>query len=432
MDLEKSKSLFKSALKIIPGGVSSPVRAFKAVGGNPVFIQRAKGSKLWDIDGNKYLDYMGSWGTALLGHSDPEVLEFLKKTLENGLSFGATSENELVLAQEIIEAVPSIDQVRFVNSGTEACMTAVRLARAYSKKDIIIKFDGHYHGHSDSLLAKAGSGLATLGLPSSPGIPENVVENTVSIPFNDLETLQETFKAHEGKIAALILEPIVGNSGFIRPQEGFLQSVEKICRTHDALLIFDEVMTGFRVAWGGAQNLFNIKPDLTTLGKIIGGGLPLAALGGRLDIMQELAPSGPVYQAGTLSGNPLATACGAKTLQILKSKPDAYKELNKKCQNLLTGFKSLAQDYAVPLQTDFEGGLFGFFFTDKKVLDYHEASQIDFNFFQKFFKNSLRMGCYFPPSSYEACFMSLTHSEEDIEKTLDVIDNSLKLETKYH
>ncbi len=424
---KKSKNLFSAAQKIMPGGVSSPVRAFKSVDSQPVFIDRALGSKIWDKDGNEYIDYVGSWGTAILGHSHPEVLEDLHKVIEKGLSFGASQENELKLAERIIEALPALDKVRFVNSGTEACMTAIRLSRGFTGKNKIIKFNGHYHGHSDSLLVQAGSGVATLGIPGSPGIPSCVTEETLSIPFNNLDILEQTIAKHKDEVACLILEPIVGNSGFIRPQEGFLKKIEQICHENKIILIFDEVMTGFRVAWGGAQNLFNIKPDLTTLGKIIGGGLPLAALGGREEIMDHLAPLGPVYQAGTLSGNPLATACGAKTLEILgRKKEDSYQRLNKTCNSLLIGFQSLANDYNLPFTSDYEGGMFGFFFSEKKVTNNKEAGEIDFTLFKKFFNNCLERGLYLAPSSYEAGFISLEHSKNDIDRTLEIINKSFK------
>ena len=420
MNFDKSTSIFHKAQEVLPGGVNSPVRAFSAVGGKPVLIKKAKGSKLFDVDGNQYVDFMGSWGTALLGHSHEEVVEFIKETLDSGLSFGATHENELILAERVLEAFDRPQKIRFVNSGTEACMTAVRLARGYTKRDLIIKFDGHYHGHSDCLLTKAGSGVATLGIPASPGIPDAVTASTLSIPFNNIEALEEVFQKYSSSIAAIILEPIAGNCGFIRPEKGFLQSLSAICQKNGSLLIFDEVMTGFRVARGGAQNLFQIKPDLSTFGKVIGGGLPLAALAGRPEVMDHLAPNGQVYQAGTLSGNPVAVAAGLKTMEILKSKTNIYEDLSKKCDGLLSHFKKIASDYGIPLQTDFEGGLFGFSFSESKVSNFAETKKINFDRFASFFRNSLELGCYFPPSAYEACFMSDAHTEEDLVITSEV------------
>ena len=427
MDCTKSTELFKKACKILPGGVNSPVRAFSAVGGSPVIIARAKGSRLFDVDGNSYIDYMGSWGTALVGHAHRNVVDTLKETLENGLSFGATHAKEFDLAEEILAAFPSMESIRFVSSGTEACMTAVRLARAYTKRDLIIKFDGHYHGHSDSLLVKAGSGLATLGIPASPGIPEAVSQYTVSISFNDIKALQDVFALYKGQVAAVMLEPIVGNAGFIRPDIGFLSSLRDLCTENGSLLIFDEVMTGFRVTWGGVQTLYNIKADLSTLGKVIGGGMPLAALAGRREIMNHLAPSGNVYQAGTLSGNPVAVAAGLKTLQILKSEEKPYEQLANSCEWLLRSFSESAHRYGIPLQVDFEGGMFGFSFSSKKIRNFRDTENIDFECFNFFFRKFLEFGVYLPPSSYEACFMSLAHTKEDLEKTGEIFEKICKL-----
>jgi glutamate-1-semialdehyde 2,1-aminomutase len=370
---------------------------------------------------------MGSWGTALVGHAHRNVIDTLKETLENGLSFGATHAKEFDLAEEILAAFPGMESIRFVSSGTEACMTAVRLARAYTKRDLIIKFDGHYHGHSDSLLVKAGSGLATLGIPASPGIPEAVSKYTISVSFNDIKALEDVFARYKGQVAAVIFEPIVGNAGFIRPDVGFLNSLRDLCTENGSLLIFDEVMTGFRVAWGGVQTLYNIKADLSTLGKVIGGGMPLAALAGRREIMNHLAPSGNVYQAGTLSGNPVAVAAGLKTLQILKSEEKPYERLANNCEWLLRSFSDSARRYGIPLQVDFEGGMFGFSFSSKKIRNFSDTENIDFECFNFFFRKFLEFGVYLPPSSYEACFMSLAHTKEDLERTGKIFEQICKL-----
>lgn len=422
-----SARLFKKACDLLPGGVNSPVRAFKAVGGEPVIIEKAKGSKLYDIDGNSYIDYMGSWGTALVGHAHPEVLNHIKETLENGLSFGATHAKEYELAEAVLEALPAMESIRFVNSGTEACMTAVRLARAYTGRDIIVKFDGHYHGHSDSLLVKAGSGLATLGIPASPGIPEAMSAHTVSIPFNDLSSLEEVFGRYKNQIAAVIFEPIVGNACFVRPEKGFLQALRQLCTDNASLLIFDEVMTGFRVAWGGVQTLYDMKPDLSTFGKVIGGGMPLAALAGRKDIMNRLAPSGDVYQAGTLSGNPVAVAAGLKTLEVIKKTEKPYEQLNQKAAWLLDRFSRSAQKHGIPIQVDHEGGMLGFSFCEEKIKRFSDTAKIDFDCFQFFFRKALEMGVYLPPSAYEACFLSLAHTKEDLEKTAEIFEEICRL-----
>ena len=428
MSFENSSLLFNKAKKILPGGVNSPVRAFKSVDSKPIIIKKAKGSKLYDIDGNDYIDYMGSWGTALLGHAHEEVLEFVQESLANGLSFGATHENEIILAEKILSALPAAEKIRFVSSGTEACMTAIRLARGYTKRDLIIKFDGHYHGHSDGLLVKAGSGLATLGIPGSPGIPEAITAHTLSLPFNDLKVVEDALEQYKNQVAAIILEPIAGNCGFIRPKKGYLQALRALSERHGVLLIFDEVMTGFRTAWGGVQALFEISPDLTTLAKVIGGGMPLAALAGKAEIMNHLAPEGNVYQAGTLSGNPIAVAAGIKTLDVLQNHHDPYEELNRKSEKLVTSFSLLAKRYGIPLQFDYEGGLLGFTFSEEKIKNYEDTKKINFERFKRFFKESLSLGFYFPPSAYEACFMSLAHTDEDLERTVQAFENFCKKE----
>ena len=426
MRYKKSQQLFQRAQHTMPGGVSSPVRAFRSVDHVPPFITRAKGARLWDCDNNEYIDYVGSWGTAILGHAHEKVVRSVQEAASLGLSYGATTPNEANLAEYIIEAIPSIEQVRFVTSGTEACMTAVRLARGYTGRNKIVKFSGHYHGHSDMLLVKGGSGIATFGLPDSAGIPQNITESTISLPFNDLNCIQKTFKEYSHEIAAIILEPIAGNGGFIKPHPGFLESLQEICKKYQTLLVFDEVMTGFRVCWGGAQNLYQIKPDLTTLGKVIGGGLPLAALGGRADIMKTLAPLGPVYQAGTLSGNPIALASGLQTLRILKENPSCYAHLARLTQQLTSGLRQLAKTYEFPITTDGEGGMFGFLFTDKTINRYEDVNQhVKLDLFCHFYKRILAKGIYLAPSVYEAGFMSLAHTTEDIDFTLKAIEDVL-------
>ena len=420
-----SQQLFEHAKKLMPGGVSSPVRAFRSVDHVPPFIKKANGSKLWDVDNNNYIDYVGSWGTAILGHAHEQVVYAVQKAATLGLSFGACTPDEARLAEYICNALPSIQQLRFVTSGTEACMTAIRLARSYTKRDLIIKFSGHYHGHSDMLLVKGGSGLATYGLPDSAGVPSRTTECTLSIPFNDLSYLEQTFLKYKSRIAGIILEPIAGNGGFIEPKAGFLELIRDLCTQHQAVLIFDEVMTGFRVCWGGAQVLYDINPDLTTLGKVIGGGLPLAAVGGSHDIMQQLAPTGPVYQAGTLSGNPLALASGLKTLELL-SNPDQYKKLNQLSTRLTTGMKKLSQKHDIPIHANAQGGMFGFFFTPNTIHCFEELKQeSNVELFCKFYQKMLAKGIYFPPSLYEANFISLAHTTEDVDFTLKAIEDVL-------
>lgn len=415
-----SKAKFDQAQKFIPGGVNSPVRSFRSVDDTPVFIKKGYGSKLLDIDGNEYIDYVLSWGAAILGHAEPNVVEAVSETLRNGFSFGATTEGETLLVEKILSAFPKMEAARLVSSGTEACMTAIRLARGFTGRDKLIKFSGNYHGHSDSLLVAAGSGLATYSIPTSAGVPAKSIENTLVAPFNDLSYVKELFRSNKGEIAAIILEPFVGNAGFIRPKEGYLQGLREICSNEGALLIIDEVMTGFRVAWGGAQILLNVEADITTLGKVIGGGLPLAALGGKREIMRYLAPLGPVYQAGTLSGNPLAVACGLKTLEILGNTGN-YDRISKITRKLMSGILELAAEHKINVQVDSEGGMFGLFFSDRPVESYEEAQQSDTGLFKKFFKGVFERGIYWAPSMYEAGFLSLAHTEEDIHKTLDVI-----------
>jgi len=410
----KSEALFERALRSIPGGVNSPVRAFRGVGGNPPFIARGQGSHIWDADGNEYIDYVGSWGPLLLGHRHPEILEALERALESGTSFGAPTEREVELAEAICDAVPSIEMVRLVNSGTEATMSALRLARAFTGRDLIVKFEGCYHGHVDSLLVKAGSGLATLGIADTAGVPKAFADTTIALPFNSIPALEECFARHGAKIAAVIIEPVAGNMGCVPPAPGYLQAVREITGKHGAVLIFDEVMTGFRVAFGGAQQLYGIRPDLTTLGKVIGGGLPVGAYGGRRDMMSLVAPAGPVYQAGTLSGNPLAVAAGLAMLRHLKAHPAIYERLE-------NNGKLLASAAPEGVTVNRVGSMFTLFFTDKPVTDFESAQRSDRARFGEFFRWMLERGIYLAPSQFEAAFLSAAHTEEDIQRTTETI-----------
>jgi len=422
---KKSKELFKKAKKLIPGGVNSPVRAFKSVGGEPLFIKKASGSKIYDADGNEYIDYVGSWGPMIVGHSNPKVVSALKKAIVNGTSYGAPTESEVQLAEMVIKAFPSIEMVRMVNSGTEATMSAIRLARAYTNRNKVIKFEGCYHGHVDSLLVKAGSGAATLGLPDSPGVPPDFAKNTITIPFNDIERVKDVLEKEGEKIACIILEPVIGNIGVVPPKNGFLQGLREVTKKYGIVLIFDEVMTGFRVAYGGTQELYNIKADLTCLGKIIGGGLPVGAYGGKREIMEMVAPAGPVYQAGTLSGNPLAMTAGIETLKIL-SKSGIYKKLDKISEKLCKGMEDGARESGIPVYSTRVGSMFSMFFTDKEVIDYTTAKTSDINRFSKYFSLMLKGGIYLAPSQFEAGFVSLAHSDSDIDRTIEVSRKTLK------
>ncbi|MEM1308160.1 MAG: glutamate-1-semialdehyde 2,1-aminomutase [Cyanobacteria bacterium P01_H01_bin.153] len=413
----KSADIFAAAQHLMPGGVSSPVRAFKSVGGQPIVFDRVKGAHIWDVDNNKYIDYVGTWGPAICGHAHPEVLSALSTTLEKGTSFGAPCYLENVLAEMVIDAVPSIEMVRFVNSGTEACMAVLRLMRAFTGRDKIIKFEGNYHGHADMFLVKAGSGVATLGLPDSPGVPKAATQSTLTAPYNDLAAVKKLFEENPGEIAGVILEPVVGNSGFVTPDAGFLKGLREMTKANDALLVFDEVMTGFRIAYGGAQEKFDITPDLTTLGKIIGGGLPVGAYGGRRDIMEMIAPAGPVYQAGTLSGNPLAMTAGIKTLEILQ-RPGTYEQLEAITHQLITGLLQAAHDTGHAATGGNISAMFGMFFTDQEVHSYDDAKKADTQKFSRFHRGMLEAGIYLAPSQYEAGFTSLAHTEEDVAKTI--------------
>jgi glutamate-1-semialdehyde 2,1-aminomutase len=420
MKREISEKLFERAKRVIPGGVNSPVRAFKSVGGSPAFISRGDGSRIWDADGNEYIDYIGSWGPLLLGHRFKPVLDSLQDTLAIGTSFGAPTEREIELAELICAFVPSVEMVRLVNSGTEATMSALRVARGFTGRDVTIKFEGCYHGHVDSLLVKAGSGVATLGLPDSPGVPKGFSDTTIALPFNDLQALEDTFHARGGEIAAVIVEPVVGNMGCVVPAPGYLETMRALCTRHGALLIFDEVMTGFRLAPGGAQELYGIRPDLTTMGKVIGGGLPIAAYGGRSDVMTHVAPSGPIYQAGTLSGNPMAVAAGLAMLRYLKTNRSVYGVLEERTARLAS---------AAPAEVTVNrvGSMITFFFTNHAVTDYETAKHSDTKRFAKFFHAMLERGFYWPPAQFEAAFVSAAHTEDDIDRTIVAARESFAL-----
>lgn len=414
---DKSIEAFQEAKRLMPGGVNSPVRAFKSVGMNPIFMESGKGSKVYDLDGNEYIDYVLSWGPLIHGHANDRVVEALKRVAEKGTSFGAPTAIENELAKLVIERVPSVEIVRMVNSGTEATMSALRLARGYTGRNKIVKFEGCYHGHGDSLLIKAGSGVATLGLPDSPGVPEGVASNTITVPYNDLESLRVAFKQYGDDIAAVIVEPVAGNMGVVPPLPGFLEGLRSITEDHGALLIFDEVMTGFRVGYHCGQGYFGVTPDLTCLGKVIGGGLPVGAYGGRADIMERIAPSGPIYQAGTLSGNPLAMTAGYETL--IQLTPDSYREFERKAELLERGLQAAAETYDIPHCINRVGSMVGFFFTNEKVVDYETAKTSNLQYFSAYYREMAEQGVFLPPSQFEGLFLSTAHSDEDIEKTIE-------------
>ncbi|MFZ3588351.1 glutamate-1-semialdehyde 2,1-aminomutase [Bacillus sp. DJP31] len=418
----KSVEAFKEAVEVLPGGVNSPVRAFKSVNMDPVFMERGKGSKIYDIDGNEYIDYVLSWGPLIHGHADDQVVEAIKKATENGTSFGAPTLLETKVAKMVIERVPSMEMVRMVSSGTEATMSALRLARGFTGRDKIMKFEGCYHGHGDSLLIKAGSGVATLGLPDSPGVPAGVAQNTITVPYNDLESVRFAFEQFGDDIAGVIIEPVAGNMGVVPPLPGYLEELRAITTQYGALLIFDEVMTGFRVGYHSAQGKYGIKPDLTCLGKVIGGGLPVGAYGGRREIMEQIAPSGPIYQAGTLSGNPLAMTAGFETLQKLT--PDCYEEFERKADRLIEGITDAAVKHGIPHHLTKAGSMVGFFFRNGKVTNYEEAKQSDLEMFASYYQNMLQEGVFLPPSQFEGMFLSTAHTNDDIEKTIQAVEKS--------
>jgi glutamate-1-semialdehyde 2,1-aminomutase len=418
--MTSTNSLFTQAQRHIPGGVNSPVRAFKGVGGDPVFFDRALGAYLYDTDGKHYIDYVGSWGPMILGHTHPEVIKVVQEATKKGLSFGAPTAVETAMANKVCELMPSIDLVRMVNSGTEATMSALRLARGYTGRDTIVKFEGCYHGHGDALLVKAGSGALTLGIPSSPGVPAALARHTLTLTYNDLDEVRETFSHHGEDIACIIVEPVAGNMNCIPPAPGFLEGLREVCDEHGTVLIFDEVMTGFRVALGGAQAHYGVTPDLTTLGKVIGGGMPVGAFGGRREIMQHLAPLGPVYQAGTLSGNPIAMTAGLKTLELI-SIPGFYDRLSRKTQQLVEGILQKANAASIPMTANLVGGMFGLFFSkEQAVTEFKQVTACDTERFKGFFHGMLNAGVYLAPSAFEAGFVSSAHSDEDIEKTIDI------------
>ena len=418
MNIVQSEKLFQKACKVMPGGVNSPVRAFKSVGGNPLFVKKASGSKIWDVDGNKYIDYVASWGPLIFGHAHPQIVDALKRQAELGTSYGASTELEIELAEQVVSLVPSLEIVRMVNSGTEAVMSAIRLARGVTERDKIVKFEGCYHGHVDSMLVKAGSGLASLGIPECPGIVEDLAKNTLTLPFNNVKKVKELFAVEGNNIAGIIVEPIGGNMGVVPPKKGFLETLREVTTEAGAILIFDEVMTGFRVALGGAQSLYNVCPDLTCLGKVIGGGLPVGAYGGSKKLMDNIAPTGSIYQAGTLSGNPLAMTAGIEMLKLL-SIPSVYDDLEYKSEKLCTGYKLNIEKLGIAARFTRVGSMFSMFFTDQDIVDFESAKSSDTHFFQSYFTALLEEGVYIAPSQFEAGFMSAVHTDEEIEQTIE-------------
>lgn len=423
-EFTQSVEAFKEAVDLMPGGVNSPVRAFKSVGMDPIFMESGKGSKIRDIDGHEYIDYVLSWGPLILGHAHDNVVEALKTAAEKGTSFGAPTLLENKLAQLVIDRVPSVEMVRMVNSGTEATMSALRLARGYTGRNLILKFEGCYHGHGDSLLIKAGSGVATLGLPDSPGVPEGIAKNTITVPYNDIESVRYAFEQYGEDIAGVIVEPVAGNMGVVPQQNDFLQQLRDITEQNGTVLIFDEVMTGFRVGYHSAQGHFGVTPDLTCLGKVIGGGLPVGAYGGKREIMENIAPAGNIYQAGTLSGNPLAMTAGYETLKALT--PEIYEAISKKVDRLAEGFKEASEKYGIPLQINRAGSMFGVFFTDQPVVDFASASSSNLKQFNAYYRSMIESGVFLPPSQFEGLFLSAAHSDEDIEKTIDAVHTAFQ------
>lgn len=426
MKKKKSQSLYQESVKYMPGGVNSPVRAYKAVDGIPVFIERGSGSKIYDVDGNEYIDHVCSWGPLILGHAHPEVISILNEQISKGTSYGAPTELELEMARIITNAFPSIDMVRMVNSGTEATMSAVRLARGYTGRNKIVKFEGCYHGHGDSFLIKAGSGALTFGVPTSPGVPEDTAKLTITAPYNDLDILEKIFAAEGEDIAGVIIEPVAGNMGVVTPKPGYLKGLRELTREYDSLLIFDEVITGFRVAYGGTQELYDISADLTCLGKIIGGGLPVGAYGGKKEIMEKMAPTGPVYQAGTLSGNPLAMIAGITILRLLQTQ-DVYQKLEDKSAKLASGLSEAAKKAGAKVSFNRVGSMLSTFFTEEKVVDYQTASTSDIQKYAVFFQKMLEQGIYLAPSQFETTFVSLAHTDEDLDKTIEASYSAFKL-----
>lgn len=421
---EQSIQAYKEALDLLPGGVNSPVRAFKSIGINPIFMERGQGAKIYDIDGNEYIDYVLSWGPLILGHAHPKVVERLQQVTENGTSFGAPTLLENELAKLVIDRVPSIEMVRMVNSGTEATMSALRLARGYTGRNKILKFEGNYHGHGDSLLIKAGSGVATLGLPDSPGVPASVAEHTITVPYNDLNSVTCAFEQFGNEIAAVIVEPVSGNMGVVPPMDGFLSGIRKITEQHGSLLIFDEVMTGFRVGYHCAQGYYGVTPDLTCLGKVIGGGLPVGAYGGKREIMEKIAPTGEIYQAGTLSGNPLAMTAGIETLRAMDQA--AYDALNQKVDRLVSGYQAAAEAYHIDLQVNRAGSMVGFFFHDQPVINYETASNSNVEQFASYYREMIDQGVFLPPSQFEGVFLSTAHTDQDIDQTIEAVRQAFK------
>lgn len=425
MNTQKSSELFAEAQKHIPGGVNSPVRAFKSVGRDPLYISSAKGAKMTDADGNEFIDYIGSWGPMIVGHAHPRVIEAIRETALSGTSFGASNEREIELAKLIKKFVPSVEIVRMVNSGTEATMSAMRLARGFTKREKIVKFEGCYHGHGDSFLSKAGSGVMTLGLPDSPGVTKSTAKDTLNARYNDIESVYRLAEENKGEIAAVFIEAVGGNMGCVPAKKEFLQALRELCDAEKILLIFDEVMTGFRLAKGGAQEIYGVAPDLTTFGKIIGGGLPVGAYGGRAEIMKLIAPSGPVYQAGTLSGNPLAMTAGFETLSIIDETPDFYAKLEEKSAYLVNGIAGVLKEKGLNYTINRVGSMFTLFFTDQEVVDFDTAKLSDTSKFTRYFNSMLENGIYLPPSQFEACFVSMAHSQEDLDKTIDAHETAM-------
>lgn len=425
MNYSRSELFFQEAQKAIPGGVNSPVRAFKSVGTDPLFIKKASGSRIYDVDDNEFIDYVGSWGPMILGHCHPQVVAAVKSAVDNGCSFGAPTELEITLAEMVIEAVPSIEMVRMVSSGTEATMSAIRLARGYTGRDNILKFSGCYHGHSDSLLVKAGSGAATFGVPDSPGVPQDFAKHTLTATYNDLESVNKLVAENKNQISCIIVEPVAGNMGTVPPREGFLEGLRSLCTEEGIVLIFDEVMSGFRVAYGGAQELYNVTPDMTTLGKIIGGGLPVGAFGGKKEIMSLLSPSGGVYQAGTLSGNPLAMTAGIETLKLLQTE-GFYQALNEKSDYVASGIAKAAKDAGFPIYSTRVGSMFCAFFSKEPVYDWTSAAVCDTKAFAKYFRLMLDEGIYLAPSQFETAFVSIAHSTDDLDKTIAAAAKAFK------